>query len=607
MILQFPLDFLTAPLIADLFLLAVQAIGRIEVRNGTLGSQDINPLDVMIFFITLAYIAISIDASGLIRWLAFKVLQKGGDNGRLLFLYLYAFFFGLTACIGNDPIVLSGTPFLAYMTRVSSNIKDPKAWIFTQFTMANIGSTILVSSNPTNLVLAGAFSIKFIEYTANVVVPVIVTVILLFPFLLYYVFRDENLIPRSIKLHELPEDRLQKTPVNPNIPFARGEVGDGATTADDEERKLLWLEEILNPYLDKYSAGVGTLVMAATLITILALNASSANGHKHPVFWVTLPAAVVMFCWDLVWGWIHRHDTRAIARQVREKRDDAHAEQRRASLAEIELKHVNANHTTATDVRNETVATTTGRQINGKSSDPPTSSPQIPISNDIGTQQSPLAKDRTADADHICGSRTTVSSLIRDGYQWCAETFPTVSTVLAHLPLKLVPFALCMFVLVEALVTKGWVEVFAYGWERWVDKTSTVGAIGGMAFLSVIMCNFAGTNIGTTILLCRVVQKWEAMHSAGSSPISNRTFWATVYSMAIGVNYGAFSTAFSASLAGLLWRDILARKGIPVGAMQFAYVNLRIIAVSMIIGCTVLIGEVYIIQDEKPYHSKSAG
>lgn len=97
----FPINFVTAPLIADLFLLAILAIGREEVHDGTLGSNSIFPMDIMAFFITLAYIAISIDASGLIRWLAFKVLQKGGKNGHLLFCYLYMFFFGLTCCIGN--------------------------------------------------------------------------------------------------------------------------------------------------------------------------------------------------------------------------------------------------------------------------------------------------------------------------------------------------------------------------------------------------------------------------------------------------------------------------------------------------------------------------
>jgi Na+/H+ antiporter NhaD/arsenite permease-like protein len=71
--------------------------------------------------------------------------------------------------------------------------------------------------------------------------------------------------------------------------------------------------------------------------------------------------------------------------------------------------------------------------------------------------------------------------------------------------------------------------------------------------------------------------------------------------MALGVNYGAFSTSFSASLAGLLWRDILFRKHIRVRSLDFARVNLPIIAIAMIVGCTVLVAEVYIIRTNKPY------
>jgi Na+/H+ antiporter NhaD/arsenite permease-like protein len=112
---------------------------------------------------------------------------------------------------------------------------------------------------------------------------------------------------------------------------------------------------------------------------------------------------------------------------------------------------------------------------------------------------------------------------------------------------------------------------------------------------------FAGTNIGTTILICRVLQAWQAIHKANGLPISDRTFWGTVYSMAIGVNYGAFSVAFSASLAGLLWRDILTRKFIHVSRMEFARNNLPIIAVSMTVGCAVLVGEVYIMRGTGPY------
>ncbi|KAL2831344.1 hypothetical protein BJY01DRAFT_226631 [Aspergillus pseudoustus] len=624
---NFPFNFVTAPLIADLFLLAILAIGRKEVHDGTLGADNISPIDIMAFFLTLAYIAISIDASGLIRYLAFKVLQKGGKVGHRLFFYLYAFFFILGSFIGNDPIILSGTAFLAYMTRVSSNILHPRAWIYTQFAVANIASAILVSSNPTNLVLTSAFEIKFIDYTANMIVPVVITAIVLFPFLLYIIFADESLVPLSIEMHELPEEVKARKPVNPNIPNARGNAEEQEKeAANGEEGKLLSLEEILNPFLDKRGAIFGAVIMAATLITVLALNAAS-QGHTHPVFWVTLPAAFVLFCWDVAYGWHHRRETREIARKGREELQRTHMErvmgdeeapgdnvppQSTGALVTSSsgaLEHSAENavfpSTSSTEERSAQQPSPGDSTLDEKQelglANVSSLSP-IPASTRQGEKPPLPPKDPSLKLPPRGQmQKSTLESLSMDLYRWLQETFPTVTAVVSHMPFALVPFAFAMFVLVQALATKGWIEVFAYGWDHWVNRTGTVGAIGGMGFLSVILCNFAGTNIGTTILLSRVVQTWQAIHRVNGTPISDRTFWATVYSMALGVNYGAFSTAFSASLAGLLWRDILLRKHIRVRSLDFAMVNLPIIAISMAVGCAVLVGEVYIMRDNTPY------
>lgn len=501
--LLLPINFLTAPIIADLFLLAILAIGREEVAAGTIGAHHINPIDIMVFFITLAYIAISIDASGLIRYLAFKVLQWGGKAGHKLFFYLYTFFFALGSFIGNDPIILSGTPFLAYMTRVSSNIEHPRAWIHTQFAIANVASAILVSSNPTNLVLAGAFQVKFVEYTANMIVPVIFTAILLFPCLLYIVFRKDSLVPKVITMHELPEEYRARKPVNPNIPHARGNPEE----QEDEDKKRLELEEILNPYLDKSSAAFGAVIMAATLITVLVLNAVSSSSGEHPVFWVTLPAAFVMFCWDVTHGWIHRAETREIARKGREEAETARAErglreQQEAGADPDQQRRLSSSQDTNSAALNSEKAQSRDgdRGNDGAEIAPATARPgeinekSDPRSNGSGMGQKgsvePASEKRNrATFPTYEAHPRTLASASDGAHSWCQETFPTVTAVLSLLPFALVPFAFAMFVLVEALVTKGWVPVFAYGWDHWVNKTGVIGAIGGMGFLSVLLCN----------------------------------------------------------------------------------------------------------------------
>jgi Na+/H+ antiporter NhaD/arsenite permease-like protein len=454
--LNFPMTFVTAPLIANLFLLAILAIGRREVHDGTIGANNIAPYDIMLFFISLAYIAISIDASGLIRYLAYRVLRSGGNAGHRLYLSLYSFFFVLTAAIGNDPIILSGTPFLAYMTRVSANISHPRAWIYSQFAVANIASAILVSSNPTNLVVAGAFSIRFINYSANVIVPVIVTGLLLFPCLLYVVFREDSLVPKRIEMHQLSDEAREKKPVNPNIPIAQIEGSSGVDASEPPE-KVLPLEEIMNPYIDKVGATVAASILAATLVTLLVVNAVTQNGaHKVHAFWVTAPAAVITLAFDLVWGWMNRHESRRISR---ERRTD-----NRMVDTESAEKHDNESGA--------------GEKLTQQ---------EVSSPNQATSQRSHEESEQSF----------VLTKRIAARYRWFRITFPTASTVLAGLPYALVPFAFCMFVLVQALVTKGWVPVFAYGWDAWVEKTGTVGAVGGMGFLGVILSNVSPTTSKT--------------------------------------------------------------------------------------------------------------
>ena len=508
-VFRFPLNFVTAPLIGDLFLLAIVAIGAKEVKEGTWGAENISPLDIMLFFISLAYIAISIDASGVIRYLAFKVLQWGGEAGHLLFFYLYAFWFALTSCVGNDPVILSGTAFLAYMTRVSSNIVHPRAWIYSQFAVANIGSAILVSSNPTNLVLAGAFDIKFIVYTANMIVPVVVTGIVLFPFLLYIVFNNESLIPRAIKMHEIPDEVRARKPVNPNIPHARG-TAEEEEDAPGEEGKLLSLEEIVNPFLDRKGAMFGAVIMAATLIAVLALNAATSNSPSgtQPVYYITLPAAFVMFIWDLSSGWMNRRETREIAskgRQEVELRRMQRALQEEEETRELEAVQGERSASSDTSLSAQ-MGVADGELTHRKAAAGPTSAEADAntATGDISEKPPPIqdvaetGRHREKDAGvktpresllQQRRDRATLVSLSRDLWTWAQETFPTATAVIAHLPFALVPFAFSMFILVQALVTKGWVQIFAKGWDAWVLKTGTIGAIGGMGFLSVILCN----------------------------------------------------------------------------------------------------------------------
>jgi len=96
--------------------------GEKEVRKeggAKLTTLSSLPCCPVLLFISLAYLSISLDATGLLRYLAFLVSQKGGSSGPRLYLSFYAFFFAFGMLVGNDPIVLSGTGFLVYVSSKS--------------------------------------------------------------------------------------------------------------------------------------------------------------------------------------------------------------------------------------------------------------------------------------------------------------------------------------------------------------------------------------------------------------------------------------------------------------------------------------------------------
>lgn len=123
--LTFPINLTTGPLIGVLFLLSIKAIGQTEIYEGTVGANDISPIDIVVFAVTIGYIGSSIDCTGSIRYLTIKVLQKYGEAGHMFFLAVYLAFFFIGCFFGNDIVIQMGMLFLTYLIRLTSNIVHP--------------------------------------------------------------------------------------------------------------------------------------------------------------------------------------------------------------------------------------------------------------------------------------------------------------------------------------------------------------------------------------------------------------------------------------------------------------------------------------------------
>ena len=84
-----------------------------------------------------AYICISLDMTGVFQFCAFWVSRKAGNRGMLAFTLFFILTSVMSGLTSNDVVILTGTVFLSYFTKVS-DIR-PTAFLMSEFTTANIG------------------------------------------------------------------------------------------------------------------------------------------------------------------------------------------------------------------------------------------------------------------------------------------------------------------------------------------------------------------------------------------------------------------------------------------------------------------------------------
>lgn len=148
---RLPLNLTTAPILAIAILWAAQCINPTVIKDGIVGTDGVKPYNILILFFSLAYMAITLDVTGILQSAAFWVSNKGGSNGWRLYLYFYIMLTLLSILLGNDPVILSGTAFLVYYTGATK--LEPMPWLMAEFAAANTASMVLFVGNPTNVSL----------------------------------------------------------------------------------------------------------------------------------------------------------------------------------------------------------------------------------------------------------------------------------------------------------------------------------------------------------------------------------------------------------------------------------------------------------------------
>lgn len=175
-------------LVGAVILLACGKAGWGTVWNALTSDTAINPLKILVLFLSMTVLSIFLDELGFFQYLAGVVLKKAKTKQTRLFLYLYITVSILTVFTSNDVIILSFTPFICYFAK---NAKiNPTPYLAAEFVAANTWSMALIIGNPTNIYLATSCGIDFFGYLKVSIVPTIAAGLVAF-FALYLLFRKK--------------------------------------------------------------------------------------------------------------------------------------------------------------------------------------------------------------------------------------------------------------------------------------------------------------------------------------------------------------------------------------------------------------------------------
>lgn len=588
------LNISTVPPLGVLILLICRAIDFDVVGRGFLGSFGVQPWAILILFYSLAYICISLDMTGVFQFCAFWVSKKAGNRGMLAFTLFFILTSVMSGLTSNDVVILTGTVFLSYFTKVS-DIR-PTAFLMSEFTTANIASMALYIGNPTNVVVSEAYKISFITYSAWMLLPTVVCILLSY-IVLRILFRGDYYLPRHIQ------------------------------PPDADPKSVL---------IDPQGAIFGLVLLGCCLATLVGTSFASV-----PVWMVTLPFAFIMFLRDV------RHDLGiSFSKMFRIKRQYPRPILNTPSLdqalvpsstsinnnIQLEVLSIQAstpaklhedNHTSigsegsnpsnrvddnAVDLgtttlsaihSNGSLSTTKEHAITNELSDTHIENGSRPSlrfrsltpleSQPEPVNTTPSVMESTSYASSTATRKEPQNKILKScykSYKWFERRFPTLKAVLVRMPWSILPFSLGMFILIEALAELGWVGIFATAMS--VFAKNYVTAVFGMVYVSILACQLLN-NLPMTILFTQIIQ-----HPNFTQHVhSDATQQGFLLGLIVGSNLGACLTLVG-SLAGIMFDHILKTKGIYLlGYFQFLKWNLVILPVIATGACAVLIGEIW--------------
>lgn len=159
------------PLVIAVILLLAKGVDASAVWAQFTSKDAMNPLKILVLFLSMTGLSVYLDEIGFFRWLANATLKIAGASQKKLFFLLYVVTSVLTVFTSNDVIILTFTPFICYFAK-NCEI-DPVPYIVTEFVAANTWSMLFIIGNPTNIYLATTYGVGFAEYLKMMAIPTV--------------------------------------------------------------------------------------------------------------------------------------------------------------------------------------------------------------------------------------------------------------------------------------------------------------------------------------------------------------------------------------------------------------------------------------------------
>lgn len=184
-------------LLGAVLLIVTRQIELKQINDVLLKADGMNPLKIIILFLSMAFLSIYLDKLGMFRYLAVKASQRFKSNQISLFLALFILISVLTVFTSNDIIILTFTPFICYFCKHAKI--NPIPYLIGEFFAANTLSMTLIIGNPTNIYIATNAGITFFEYFSKMFLVGLLTCVLLCVILLI-VFRKS--LSKELEIYE---------------------------------------------------------------------------------------------------------------------------------------------------------------------------------------------------------------------------------------------------------------------------------------------------------------------------------------------------------------------------------------------------------------------